>query len=211
MKTKPGKATRYDNLDRIIDQIAEAGGSHLRLMEIGTYDGGRAQEMLWRWASHTKPARSAEYFGFDLFEQMDQATNTAELSKAKLPPSEATVFKRLSGINGSVIWLFKGNTRETLKEAAKTFKPMTMIFVDGGHSLETIDSDWGNVKKLMNEDTVVIFDDYYENRQDYGCRNLITRLQSDDAYEVKLLEPVDVIPHNGLHIRMVEVRLAKRA
>jgi hypothetical protein len=133
----------------------------------------------------------------------------AELSKSKLPPSEDEVLKamRQAVSSRAKIQLHKGNTRETLAFAAKVLPEMSLIYVDGGHSLETIASDWEHVRQLMMHGTQVIFDDYYENRTDYGCKTLIDGLAAQKVYKVQLLDPVDVIEQNGLEIRMAKVTL----
>jgi predicted O-methyltransferase YrrM len=68
------------------------------------------------------------------------------------------VAKRLSeaGINANLI---QGNTRITLPAHEGEYD---FAFIDGGHSVETIRSDWENVKRLMKPGGVVVFDDYYE-------------------------------------------------
>lgn len=198
---------RYQNLYNAVSEIGIRGGSHLRFLEVGTFDGVRACQLLrFFLSSHHK--RSASYWGFDLFEDMTPEMVQSELSKSKLPPSQAQVTQRMSAINNLRVQLFKGNTRETLKAQAGNLPKMDLIFIDGGHSLETIASDWDGVKGCIDPGTIVLFDDYYENRDDYGCKNLVeTVLRKDPAYRVQTLDPVDVVAKNGLNIRMVELRL----
>jgi hypothetical protein len=44
---------------------------------------------------------------------------------------------------------------------AKTQLPkMDLVFIDGGHSTETVATDWENVKDLLHEKSIVFFDDY---------------------------------------------------
>ena len=87
-----------------------------------------------------------------------------------------------------------------------------LIFVDGGHSEETIASDWYNVKQILTPDTVVIFDDYYIDAGDvmdgFGCNALIDSLDRM-RYDVEFLEPVDsfVKAWGVLQIQMVKVML----
>ena len=40
----------------------------------------------------------------------------------------------------------------------------------------------------MGKDTVVIFDDYYENRDDFGCKKLIDSLQTVHKYNIEKFE-----------------------
>ena len=66
--------------------------------------------------------------------------------------------------------------------------------------------DWNNLSKFVLSKTVVLFDDYYDNRDDVGCKQLITKLDDDSDFLVKYLYPVDII--NSLQIRMVKVQRA---
>lgn len=201
-------ASRYDNLKIALATVLHQGTKHLRFLEVGTYDGIRATDLLKTWLSYG-PTYSAEYHGFDMFELLTPDMSKAELSKSKLPPSEEEVLAsmRKHFNTRTKIQLHKGNTRETLAFAAKVLPEMNLIYVDGGHSLETIASDWENVRQLMMHGTQVLFDDYYENRTDYGCKTLIDELKARKVYKVDLLDPVDKIEQNGLEIRMAKVTL----
>ena len=69
-------------------------------------------------------------------------------------------------------------------------KKVDFIFIDGGHSVGTIKSDWNAIKKIISKKSLVIFDDYYEIKKNilnkYGCNNVITSL-SAKAYKSKNL------------------------
>ena len=45
----------------------------------------------------------------------------------------------------------------------------------------------------MDNETVVIFDDYYENRDDFGCKKLIDELLQDKTFSVEKLEPIEIV------------------
>ena len=95
-----------------------------------------------------------------------------------------------------------GNTRKTLKKFSPD-RQIDFIYIDGGHSIDTIQSDWDNIKRFMDDKTVVIFDDYYENREDVGCKKIINGIGPE--YKVTLMEPVDYIEKNDLYIRYAKV------
>lgn len=198
-------ASRYDNLTTALDDLRLGGKlTHLRFLEVGTYDGVRASTLIRRWLGFGDKF-TAEYHGFDLFEFLTPQMSKQELSKSKLPPSSVEVMKRMAQLPRTSVKLYKGNTRETLPKQAEELPPMSLIFVDGGHSLETIESDWNAVKQLMDVGTITLFDDYYENRDDYGCKALVHGL--DPRYRMLLCDPVDHIEHNNLRIRMARVTL----
>ena len=91
---------------------------------------------------------------------MDGDILEKELSKQ--PDNIDAVKSRLAG-TGADVELVKGWTHETLPEYAHAHPDYKadLIFIDGGHSIETIQSDWDNVQSFISKDSVVIFDDYY--------------------------------------------------
>jgi len=175
------EAKRYENLFKIIEEY-----KCKRIMEIGTYRGDHAEEMI-RFASLIFPSEEIEYYGFDLFEEAKNAVICEEFSKGK-PPHLSSVKSRLDK-TGAKIFLRKGNTREVLPKAAKKLPIMDLIFIDGGHSLETIESDWKNIQEIMGENTVVVFDDYY-NIDKVGCKRIVESLDRQ-KFRVEILAPKD--------------------
>jgi len=173
---------RYENFIKIIEEIKPE-----KIMEIGVCHGEGAEMMIKEALKHRDDVK---YYGFDLFEDITQEHIQKEDRNPEnfgIPQSEAKIQKKLGGL-GAKIYLFKGDTKEILP---KTKLPkMDLIFIDGGHSLETIESDWNNCKKLMHKKTVVIFDDYW-NREDLGCKPLIDGLKGSKKYNVEILEPRD--------------------
>lgn len=213
---------RYQNLFDALTELRKEK-THLRLLEVGTYDGVRACQLLGFWLGG-EPKRSATYVGFDLFEAMTQELTAVELSKTRLPPSTREVLKRFAGaVPKASVTLRQGNTRQTIPAyVAEHKEPFDLIFIDGGHSLDTIASDWSAAKELMDYGTIVLFDDYYENREDFGCRPQIELIQQEPRHEtalgeapfvpkyaVTLLDPVDKYDHTKLEVRMARVQLVK--
>ncbi len=200
------KLDRYEGLFACLEDLMGEQKQDVTYLEVGTYNGKRAADLCRYWREQTDGR--FHYIGFDMFEDMFEEMNKAELSKSTLPPSRAEVQATLLKA-GARTTLIKGNTRETLPSFVATMDGQVipdLIFVDGGHSLETIDSDWAAVKQLMGDHTRVVFDDYYENKDDFGCKQLITRLRADADYTVELLTPIDKPASTGLHIRMALVR-----
>lgn len=151
-----------------------------RLMEIGLWDGAHALRMI-ETAKRIHGA-AVEYYGFDLFEEMNQATHSLEASK--YPLSQANIQKKLEW-TGCAIHLYKGPSQQTLPPLVSQLPKMDLIFIDGGHSLETIESDWRYCQELMHDATVVIFDDYW-NRDDVGCKPLVEKIDRM-KYNVEIL------------------------
>lgn len=208
------KLDRYEALFSVLEDLAADRKEDVYFLEVGVYNGRRAANLCRYWREQT--GGRFNYVGFDLFEDMDPATNTAELSKPVLPPSCDSVAATLKAA-GAVAELIRGNTRETLPAFADrvagakyVYKP-DVIFLDGGHSLDTIASDWAALRQIVQPNTVVLLDDYYENRNDFGCKQLVTGLLGEKnpdgapVWSVELMNPVDIIESSGLVIRMVKV------
>ena len=183
---------RYRNLLKIIYQR-----KCRNIMEIGLYNGKHAKQLI-EVAKIFYPAREIHYYGFDLFEKLTEEDFVEE--QAKQPPTCAYVRQQLEK-TGANIHLYSGYTRDTLPSFVAEFQPidttLDFIFIDGGHSLETIACDWGFVKDLMSNKTVVLFDDYYGNDESkvggFGCQQLITALDRE-SYHVEILQPSDYFP-----------------
>lgn len=136
------------------------------ILEVGTWNGARALEML-------QASPGSKYYGFDLFEDATPETDAAE-KNVKPHHTMGQVYQTLTGYDAQ---LFKGNTRDTLATFAE---PVDFVWLDGGHSVETIESDWQNVKRVLAPGALVFFDDYYTGPQidteRYGCNRVVERL-----------------------------------
>lgn len=181
-----------------------------RLVEIGVLHGVHARQMIQTATLHHSP-NAIHYFGFDLFEDLSEALLQSELSKKASPYTR--VQQRLEK-TGAHIQLFKGNTKETLPQALPIIGQADFVFIDGGHSLDTIQSDWSYVKELMNSQTHVIFDDYYVDTtpalEGLGCQTLIDQLDRQQ-YEVHVFDQTDVFRKEWgvLKIKMAVVKIKR--
>lgn len=173
---KPTAKRRYLYLLDLVRQTRPKS-----ILEIGTWKGKHARLML----EEALRFGSVHYYGFDLFDSCP----LEEFPKAvwKKTPMEK-IQKVLEG-TGAKVSLFKGNTRETL--ASVSLPMMDFIFIDGGHSLETIENDWNHCEKLMHSKSVVVMDDYW-NRTDAGCRPLVDDVIGPSGnYRVEMLGIAD--------------------
>jgi predicted O-methyltransferase YrrM len=173
---------RYNALYAIADEIRPH-----RIMEIGTWIGERAERMI-QTAQKYYPPQEIEYYGFDLFETMEAKKFAVEMSKQ--PPSQEEVEERLSK-TGVRVHLYKGDTIEILPRVTEKLPNMDLIFIDGGHSIETIANDWKYASRLMGPQTVVVFDDYWPDRLDAGAKPIVDAIDREH-YDVRLLPTVDV-------------------
>ena len=194
---------RYRNLLRTVYE-----GRCRRILEVGTYDGKHATQMI-ETANIFFPRQEIEYYGFDLFDALTDDELIKEASK--MPPAYEVVKQKLEK-SGAKIRLYMGYSHDTLPGFIKENRQIDLIFIDGGHSIETISSDWNNVKKIMRKNTIVIFDDYYNNQElevkGIGCQTIIEDLDRN-TYQVEMLKPQDCFEKEWgtLRVNMVKVRL----
>lgn len=142
------------------------------ITEIGLARGDRAESMI---RQAFKTSDHVVYFGFDLFEDLDPETAKKEMN-GKAVDSQAKIAERLKKIEKDHpnFWfqLYKGNTNETLKRFVE--KPIELtnsnglvvekapsdsqiVFIDGGHSVETIKNDYSYFTNIP----LILLDDYY--------------------------------------------------
>ena len=154
---------RYDQLLPLIDETKPK-----TIVEIGTHVGARAVMMCLQALKHNDQVR---YIGYDLFDEANPDTDRIEMNGKGRAPM-VTASKRLEEIAGKYpqfsYMLIKGNTRDTLhgNDVKEDF-----VFIDGGHSVETIRGDYEAVKGSG----VVVFDDYYTgvNTEKFGCNSIV--------------------------------------
>jgi hypothetical protein len=194
---------RYRNLFRVIHE------RQCRcIVEIGTWDGVHAKQMIQTAAIH-HPIETIKYLGFDLFEGLTDELLQKELSK-RPPPFDKV--QQLLAATGAQIRLFRGNTRVTLPSAVDALREGDLFFIDGGHSVETIRSDWSAIDRALRRDATVIFDDYYMNDPlevpGLGCQTIVDALDRT-KYDVTLLDPVDEFRKSWgvLKVRFAQVRM----
>lgn len=197
---------RYRSLLRVLYRLRPRV-----VVEIGTHRGKNAWQMI-QTANVFHPMRRIEYIGFDLFEDLSAEELKLEFS---LRPPPLDQVREILESTGASVRLVQGNTQETLPRFVRDSnrpRQIDFVFVDGGHSVETIASDWASVRELMSPETVVVFDDYYLNDESevggVGCQSLIDGLDRSE-FDVTVLEPEDRFEHDWgvLRIKMASVCL----
>lgn len=153
------------------NQLADLVHEHqpVTIVEIGTHHGYRAWTMCMAALEHEP---KVHYIGYDLFDQATPETNERELNGKGAGSSRKALeaMRHISAIHpGFVFELHQGDTRNTLhgKNVVADF-----VFIDGGHSVETIRGDYDAVKGSK----VIVFDDYYVSGADtakFGCNEVV--------------------------------------
>ncbi|MBY0539781.1 class I SAM-dependent methyltransferase [Patescibacteria group bacterium] len=190
-------ARRYRYLYKEIKRVRAR-----RILEVGTWRGDRALSMI-RTALHYTPPSEVEYYGFDLFESLNDAQFKSEISK--WPPSVDEVKRKLNA-TGVALQLYKGDTKETLPAALRALPKVDFVFIDGGHSIETIQNDWNCTSQLMHETTVVIFDDYWPHNFNAGAKPVVDAIDTN-KYIVEILPIIDKFTHKDFGA--LEIQFAK--
>lgn len=167
------------------------------ILEVGVYRGQRSEELI-RLAflfSKTK----IKYYGFDLFEDLSEDKLRQEYSKISF--SKKHLENKLNENVGffSNINLIKGDTKKTLQEF-KFIEEIDFFFIDGGHSIDTINSDFEKIYSRSKVNSVIILDDYYidspELIKNYGCNSIITKYPNQIFEESNF---TDKFKKNELH------------
>lgn len=120
-----------------------------RIMEIGVRFAWGAERMVK--ATRRDPSE-IEYYGFDLFYKCK--------ANKFICPTEAEIYEKLKRLGIGKVVLIAGDTLETLPRMVPSLPKMDIIYIDGCHAYPWVRSDWENVRKLMHDKTVVVFDDY---------------------------------------------------
>lgn len=166
--------SRYAVLERAIAATTGLSSQHkpFRILEIGVHHADRAVAMI-NFASQLGRTH-IDYFGFDLFSSWTPTVNKAEIGKAAPPMSAADVVTKLTDkTKVKSISLKEGDSKITLPAEVKSLPRMNVIFLDGGHSLETVKSDLLTVLPALAQGGILVLDDYYEDLPDAGCSSVL--------------------------------------
>ena len=192
-----GGQPRHRRYSCIIDEINKCHPS--TILEVGTHRANTAIAMIKAAMQHKD---DVYYYGFDLFDFLTEEMAIEEHHGKSFPNLVSAKFK-LADYPHTLIM---GNTQKTLPKF-KPDRPIDFVFIDGGHSVETIQSDWNSIKQLMHKDTVVIFDDYYENTDETGCKSIVDSLS--DEYSVEKISVPFSIASEKRELGRHEISLVK--
>jgi hypothetical protein len=194
----PSQPNRYEHMLGLFREQ-----NPVAMIEIGVWRGDQSLQFL------TQGKALKRYVGFDLFEGMTGEVFKAESMGNCVPHSEAWVMQRLKPIaqhRGCSVELVAGPTERTLtRYAAEHPAQFDFIYIDGGHSLETVENDWKASEQLLAPGGLIVLDDYYLNDATRGARPLVDRLIVNPGYVVRFL-PVNEDIVEDLQITMVAVR-----
>jgi hypothetical protein len=153
----PGLAVpaRYDVLCQVVAHATKQAGPAFHFAEVGTWNGSRAIQMAN--AAFAAGADEVSYWGFDTF---DEGNDRAYEGHSKPHATLSRVGRRLENYGKTMARLGKkfssvlkrGNTNHTLQ----IFTPkVNFVYIDGGHSYETVLNDYEHFKNTA----YIVFDD----------------------------------------------------
>lgn len=155
----PGLAvpSRYESLCEVLQHSIKATGS-AKIVEVGTWNGSRAIQMAE--AAFATGATSVTYAGFDTFDDGNDRVlegHTKPHASFDLVGKRLQNYRTLMARKGKTFnyMLTKGNTLTTLPELKDNLADFTFAYIDGGHSYETVASDYKNLAHIP----YVVFDD----------------------------------------------------
>lgn len=170
------------------------------ICEIGTHDGKSAIQFV-DYCLQINPG--LKYYGYDAF---DSVKNNVEFHEKEINGKGAgsmyratrNLEHRQKKYKKFEFKLIKGFTTDTLKESVYDF-----VYIDGGHSYETVKYDYSMVKKSK----VIVFDDY----QTDGVKKFFDELVTDLSIEKVDWDRVwsykktcwTFLPHISKHIQPV--------
>lgn len=159
--------TRYHTLLELIAVFKPQS-----IVEIGAWSGDNAIRMIQAAHQHHE---KVDYIGYDLFEDATAQTDAEEFNVKEHHTIAEVKAKIEKACPYAEVTLIKGNTRQTLKKTIRDF-----VFIDGGHSVETILNDY----QMVAGSSVIVFDDFYSplpngqmpDIQKIGCNLIVAEL-----------------------------------
>lgn len=176
---------RYEQLKKLVAFVKPKV-----IVEVGTHNGLRARMMC---EEARKYNANVHYIGYDLFDEADAETNEREMN-GKGAGSQTLAMENLK-IDGVTSEFHKGDTRKTLhgQDVRADF-----VFIDGGHSVDTIRGDY----EALKHSRMIALDDYYSGDFDtnkFGCNKLLEGIPHE------LLPIEEKTNHKGVKVKIAVV------
>ena len=143
------------------------------ILEIGVDEGENAIRLISELSKKVTPS-DIRYVGVDLFSLM--SSDIAFKEASQVPKSKQDIeFLLASKFPNISFELFEGNSNEILNNIKEKFE---FIFIDGGHSYETVKKDLEISESLISVGGIIILDDYTNRNAEAKAGYGITRLVS---------------------------------
>ena len=161
----------FEDLTQFLDEITIQ-----TIGEIGTHKGNTSIQLI-KYLS--KKEKNIVFHGYDIF---DYAKGNVEFNRKEMNGKGGASFEfvknRLDKLKESItnfdFILYKGLTQDTLKNQTFDF-----VYIDGGHSYETVKHDYSMVK----ESKLIVFDDAVNKINASQVAMFLKELESDKEIE----------------------------
>ena len=166
-------------------------------LEIGVFHGATSRnvcELL-----HFLNGDDFRFTGIDLFQEDDQIPKDEHIPETKFsnplktlyynyiikldPYSVESVHRLLSKFKKNVS-IIKGNSNNMLKDI--NLDEFDYVFLDGGHKYETVKEDLNNLTKVVNNNGVILCDDY-DLTYAPGIKMAIDEFAANENFKLKIL------------------------
>ena len=167
-----------------------------KFLEIGVFQGVTSRnicELL-----HEIHGINFKYIGVDIFEHDEKSNNEVipninfrnplkqfyyQYIKKENPYSLISVKKLLKKFEKNVE-ILKGDSKKILPKI--DLSEVDYVFIDGGHSYETVKSDLNNCKIVIENKGIILCDDYNLSYAP-GVKEAIDEFVSEEQYNIKIL------------------------
>ena len=166
----------------------------LNFLEVGVLEGATSRnicELLYKIHSNT-----FSYTGIDLFGEDLEANSKKEFTPIsykfsnpfkwiyfklilKMDPNSLECVKFLLKKFKSSISLYKGYSKDILNQIS--VDKINFVFLDGGHSYNTVKEDLKILVSKLNKDSIIICDDY--NIMQYGVKKAVDEIKDKCNFE----------------------------
>ena len=191
------KTHRYNSM---LDYVSQ---NHCdNILEIGTHKGHTASGLIQY--SRNKDMR---YYGIDIF--LSGWSDDIEKDETSIKPESLEQVRGFLNRYSKNIHLFEGFSKDVLPEIGKLGVKFDLIWIDGGHSYDTVKSDFLQSLELLNDNGIIFFDDYTSDPRlpGIGVKRFIDELIIEDEYDIKILNDyVDDYAGNLWRVASVEKR-----
>jgi predicted O-methyltransferase YrrM len=162
--------------------------------------------------------KKVNYHGIDIF--LEGWSKEIELKEVSIPPhSKDAVMNYLKNITSGEqeysVNLHQGLSSEMLPKLNDSDIKFDLVWIDGGHSYETIKLDLEYSLKMLSEGGIIFFDDYTtersypaDNPTPLAVKAFIDDLIKEDKYDIKILNNY-VDDYRGHHYKIVSLQKRK--
>ena len=170
------KLDRKSELLRILNKQSPQS-----VLEIGIDEGENAVRLISELSKKVSISK-IRYVGIDLFNLMNPGIAKNEASQ--IPKSKQDIeFLLTSCFPNLDFELLEGNSNKILSTINENFE---FIFIDGGHSYETVKKDLELSESILSEGGVIVLDDYTNRKAEakagYGVARLVNELDENKWY-----------------------------